>query len=436
MNRGKPTIWRPFTIQGESMTTPLLVKSGNGLWLQLEDGRKIADMISSWWVNLFGHGNAHIACAIAEQAHRLEHVIFAGFTHEGAERLADRLLEFSGYHFQHAFFSDNGSTAVEVALKTAFQYWKNKGEHKRSRILAFNNAYHGDTLGAMSAASPSVFNEVFSEWMIDVDRVAYPSTWLGDHDFTDKEFEVLKEIELLFESTPESFAAVIIEPLIQGAGGMQMCRPAFLQQLEQLTKRYEILVIYDEVMTGFGRTGSYFAFQEAHTSPDLICLSKGITGGFLPMGMTLSTAAVFDTFYADDAMKTLWHGHSYTGNPISCAAANASLDLLLQTDDQRNAIKNTHFDLLPQLVHRTEILNKPRIQGTVAAVDIKTSEEAGYLNSVASQIKTTAPEYGLLLRPLGDVLYLMPPYCISEAELVWAYEQTEKMLNKIKKASF
>jgi adenosylmethionine-8-amino-7-oxononanoate aminotransferase len=436
MTKKHPTIWKPFTVQGSLMPEPLVVKSGSGIWLELSDGRKIMDLISSWWVNLHGHTHPHIARAIAEQATQLEHVIFAGFTHEGAELLAQRLVLLSGNHFQHAFFSDNGSTAVEVALKTAYQYWKNRGENQRTRILAFSDAYHGDTLGAMSAASPSVFNEIFAEWLMKIDRVDYPSSWIGDDKAEQKEQAVLEKIERMFSADPESFAVIIIEPLIQGAGGMNMCRPEFLRELEKLAQRFEVLVVYDEVMTGFGRTGAYFAYQQAGTRPDLICLSKGITGGFLPMGMTMSTSIVFESFYADDAMKTLWHGHSYTGNPLSCAAANASLDLLLESDEQRSRINEIHQVYLPVLVERTGVLEKPRIQGTIAAAQIITNDRAGYLNKIADEIKSQAPDFGLLLRPLGNVIYFMPPYCITKEELIQAYHQTEKMLLKINKASF
>lgn len=427
MPKSYPKIWKPFTIQGDQAPQPTKVISGNGLWLTLEDGTEVMDLISSWWVNLHGHAHPAIAQAIADQANKLEHVIFAGFTHDPAEYLIDELIDLTEGTFQHAFFSDNGSTAVEVALKTAYQYWQNKGIESRKRVLAFEGAYHGDTVGAMSASSPSVFNDVFKQWMMTVDRVEYPSTWIGDAEVAAKEEIVLRKVKSLFESDPTEFAAILIEPLIQGAGGMNMCRPEFLQKLELLAKEFDVLVIYDEVMTGFGRTGSLFAYQKAGTNPDLICLSKGLTGGFLPMALTLSNSSVFQTFYANDAIKTLWHGHSYTGNPLGCAAAVASLSLTKAALPKLAQIQQWHQKGIESIAEISSV-KRPRLCGTVAAVDIQTEGADGYLNSIGQTLRNEFIMKGMLVRPLGNVLYFMPPYCITEAELGRVYEVTREIL--------
>jgi adenosylmethionine---8-amino-7-oxononanoate aminotransferase len=412
----KSLIWKPFTIQGVS-PEPHNVISGNGLYLKLQDGRKIKDMISSWWVNLHGHSHPYIARAIYEQAQKLEHVIFADYTHDPAEKLANKLHELSNGLFGKVFFSDNGSTTVEVALKISRQYWINQGKNQRNRVLAFDGAYHGDTFGAMSAGARGIFSDAFSDWMFDVDRVEYPSTWVDDCDRESKEEQALLNIEALFENAPDSFAALIIEPLVQGAGGMRMCRSVFLQKLVQLAKKYHVLVIFDEVMTGFGRTGNMFAFQNAEVQPDLICLSKGLTGGFLPMSVTLVTDRVFEPFNSPDSIKTFWHGHSYTANPLGCAAAIASLEVFESGESDYGQLSTWYTECIKRLVALQNV-EKIRQCGTILAFDVKThARQSGYLDSVGHLIKSKALERGMLIRPLGNVVYFMPPYCITKEEL-------------------
>jgi adenosylmethionine-8-amino-7-oxononanoate aminotransferase len=423
-------IWKPFTIQGLS-PEPLKVESGSGLYLKLDDGRKIKDLISSWWVNVHGHTHPAIAKAIYDQAQQLEHVIFADYTHDPAEKLASKLISTANGHFGKVFFSDNGSTAVEVALKIAKQHWRNKGINSRNRLLAFEGAYHGDTFGAMSAGDRSVFSEAFNEWMFDVDHVAYPETWIGDIERDAKEAEILSNVESNFENHPETYAAVIVEPLIQGAGGMRMCRSDFLQKLVEIAHKHDVLVIFDEVMTGFGRTGNLFAFQKAQVKPDLICLSKGLTGGFLPMSVTLVTDKVFEPFNAPDAMKTFWHGHSYTANPLGCAAALASFTVFDSGESNYQRLGEWYKDPIQQL---TAISTVERIRqcGTILAFDVKpTSQNTGYLNSVGQLIKRKALERGMLLRPLGNVVYFMPPYCIKKEELDESCRSMIDILNEL-----
>lgn len=418
MDRDRSRIWMPYT-QMKTAPEPLKIKSGKGVWLYPEKGGKLMDCISSWWVNIHGHGRPEIAEAIYRQAQELEHVISAGFTHEPAERLADLLTLKLPDNLKRVFYSDNGSTAVEVALKMAFQYWKNKGVKTRTSFLAFEGAYHGDTFGAMSSGSRSVFNEPFNELFFEVDHVSFPSTWMDDSEVLDKETTAISCLEMLLEKNPGRYAAMIAEPIVQGASGMNMCRPEFMKKIQAVLKKHDILMIYDEVMTGFGRLGDWFACLKAGTTPDIICLSKGITGGFLPLAVTIASEDVFDAFYDDDAAKALYHGHSYTANPIGCAAAVASFGLLSETEDGFRKIENIHLRNMEKL-RNCENITRFRVTGTIAAMDF--TADSGYLSSLGPMLKSFFTENGFLLRPLGNVVYILPPYCISEEEICMIYE--------------
>jgi adenosylmethionine---8-amino-7-oxononanoate aminotransferase len=427
-----PHLWYPY-FSAKTAPAPLVVKSAQGVWLELADGRRLIDCISSWWVNTYGHGHPRIAQAIYEQAQTLEQVIFSGFSHEPAEQLATQLVarldvpaqpvfakrlpqerephvKLSHYNkLQRVFYSDNGSNAVEIALKMAYQYWVNQGE-TRSTFLSFTGAYHGDTFGAMSIGSRSLFSAVFQDLLFAVETVEYPATYDGDESIDQREVEILQDIEQKLQSQP--YAGIVIEPLVQGAGGMRMCRPIFLQQLRQLATKHHTLLIFDEVMTGFGRTGANFACQKAGVSPDLICLSKGITGGFLPFAVTICTEAIYQAFYSDDPLHTLYHGHSYTANPLGCAAALAGLELLTEYQPIFAGMAARHWSHLEKL-RQHPLVSQVRVQGTIAAMNIGDDQGKGYLNEVGMKIRQLAIEQGLLLRPLGNVLYLMPPYCES-----------------------
>lgn len=423
-----PNIWHPFTIQ-KNAPEPVKVLSGDGIWLELENGKRIADCISSWWVNIHGHANPVIADAIQEQSNKLEHVIFANFTHDPAEEIADILTGMLPGNLNKVFFSDNGSTAVEVAIKTAVQYWQNIGE-VRNKIIAFNGAYHGDTFGAMSAGDRTIFSRVFENMLFEVDFVDYPFTWQGDGEINEKEDAVIEAIEQLLTESPGEYAAIIVEPLIQGAGGMRVCREEFLQRLDWVNRQYDTLLIFDEVMTGFGRTGRNFASVRSQVEPDIICLAKGLTGGFLPLSVTVSSDQVYESFYSDDPMKTLWHGHSYTANPLGCAAAVASMKLLKEAEARIQEMESAHLSHLAEFEHLS-MIEKIRVKGTIAAFDIKNREETGYFNSVSNEIKARCADYDLLIRPLGNTVYLMPPYCITEDELEWVYQQLGKLIEEV-----
>ncbi len=423
-----PHIWYPFT-QAKTSPQPLKVISASGIWLELEDKSKIMDCISSWWVNIHGHSHPKIAEAIYRQAQELEQVIFAGFTHQPAENLAEKLVKKLPEGLSRVFFSDNGSTAVEVALKMAYQYWVNLSQ-QRQKFIAFEGAYHGDTFGAMSVGSRSLFSQVFSDMLFEVDFLPYPETYINDSDVEEKEQKVLTSLKEKLEQNPQDYAGIIIEPLVQGAGGMRMCRVEFLRKLQKLVKQFDTLLIFDEVMTGFGRTGEWFSCIKSQVTPDIICLSKGITGGFLPLSVTICSEKIYDTFYSDDPIKTLYHGHSYTANPLGCAAALASLELMVENQPKFSSMEAKHLQFLEILKDNSKI-EKLRVTGTIAAMNIVNKQESGYLNQVGLVIKQKALEKGLLLRPLGNVLYIMPPYCITDEELSEVYDGIYEILEVI-----
>ncbi|HET9949010.1 MAG TPA: adenosylmethionine--8-amino-7-oxononanoate transaminase, partial [Longimicrobiales bacterium] len=354
-----------------------------------------------------GHAHPAIARAVAEQAARLEQVIFAGFSHEPAARLAAELVEHLPGGLERVFFSDDGSTAVEVAVKIALQLHRNRGE-ARPLIAALENAYHGDTFGAMSVSARGVFTDAFADHLFEVARLPDPS-----------EGDTVSALTALLDRDGRRVAALIVEPLLLGAGGMRVWDADVLRSLHALTREHGVLLIADEVLTGFGRTGPLFACGGAGVEPDVICLSKGLTGGFLPLGATVVTREVFEAFRSSDRRRTLFHGHSYTANPLACAAARASLALLDEASEaRRRAIEVAHRRHLGALAGHPRV-ERPRVLGTAAAFDLRA--RPGYLDPVGPRLQAFALERGVLLRPLGSVVYVLPPYCVTEEELahVW-----------------
>jgi len=404
-------IWHPYTQHGLA-EPPIAIARASGAYLYDASGRAIFDAISSWWVTLHGHAQPEIAAAIAEQARTLEQVMFAGFTHEPAVRLAEGLVARAPAGLSRVFFSDDGSTAVEVALKIALQYWRQRGEPRRL-IVALENAYHGDTFGAMSVSARGLFTEPFAEYLFEVARLPDPV----DHD-------VPAALEDLIRSRGRDVAAVIVEPMLLGAGGMRVWSADTLRALREITRRHGIVLIADEVLTGFGRTGPLFACEHAGISPDVMCLSKGITGGFIPFAATLATEALFEAFRSTDRKRTLFHGHSYTANPIACAAALASLALLDdRSADRRRAIERSHRAAAARLSASRGVTNV-RVLGTMVALELAVRAEGdrGYLSGIGPALRTFALDRGVLLRPLGDTVYLLPPYCSTDADLARAYD--------------
>lgn len=388
------------------MPDPIPIVKGAGTCIFDDEGRQYLDAISSWWVTLHGHAHPYIAEKIYKQALTLEQVIFAGFTHEPAVLLAERLLEILPGSLSRIFYSDNGSTATEVALKMALQYWWNKGMHHRKKILAFNHSYHGDTFGAMSVSERSVFTLAFQEKLFEVQFVDIHQPGAAS--------QVVDWDEV---------ACVIYEPLVQGAGGMLMYEPEILDSFLRQCRAHEVICIADEVMTGFGRTGKLFASGYLTEKQDIVCLSKGLTGGTMALGVTACSQRIYEAFLEEDKLKTFFHGHSFTANPLACAAALASLDLLLTADCQQriDRIGRQHLAFATELARAFPAATKNiRCRGTLFGFELVQGKDE-YLNNIGREITAMALSQGVYLRPLGNTIYLMPPYCITEAELNQVY---------------
>ncbi len=425
-------LWHPFTQYGVD-PAPLLVRGGRGVFIETQDGRQILDAISSWWVNLHGHSHPAIAKAVAEQAARLEHVLFAGFSHEPAEELSARLAKVMPAPLRHVFFSDDGSTAVEVALKLALQYWNNCGRPEKRRIVALENAYHGDTAGAMSVSDDSPFTAAFDSWRIPVLRThaAFCAHCPVGLTRATCKIDCLNKLEQLLSEQGHEIAAVIVEPLLQGAGGMIVHPEEFLAGVRRLTSAHNVLLIADEVLTGFGRTGRMFACERAGVVPDLMCVAKGLTGGFLPLAATFATNQIHEAFIGVERTRAFFHGHSYTANPIACAAANASLQIFENEPvfERIAAIEQVHATRLPSFSEHPCVFDVRRI-GTVAAIELKVPD-GGYLSSLRPKLYRFYLDRGVLLRPLGNVVYILPPYVITPEQLNFVYDVIQQSMELV-----
>ncbi|WP_376717465.1 adenosylmethionine--8-amino-7-oxononanoate transaminase [Bradyrhizobium sp. 62B] len=401
----RTAIWHPFT-QHALQDEMIEVVRGSGAYLHTTDGRRVIDAISSWWVVTHGHCHPRIVSAIQEQAAKLNQVIFAGYTHDPAEKVAELLLKLAPRGLDHVFFSDSGSTSVEVALKMALGYWHNIGK-KRTRIVVMQNSYHGDTIGAMSVGARGVFNAAYGPLLFEVTSIPFPAR---GHEQT-----TLDALE--FACRNESPAAFIVEPLILGAGGMLMYPAWMLKEMKRICETSDVLFIADEVMTGWGRTGTLFACEQADVAPDIACYSKGLTGGALPLAVTLCRADIFDAHYSKDRTRTFFHSSSYTANPVACAAAVANLDLW-QTREahQRLASVATMQEHGIEPFRTDPRFTNVRRTGTITALDLKASD-AGYLADIGPKLQELFRDRDLLLRPLGNTIYVMPPYCVTAEDL-------------------
>ncbi len=417
-DKDKAHVWHPFT-HLKNAEPNIVIERAEGSYFYDDKGNKIIDAIASWWVNLHGHCNSYISKKVAEQVFKMEHAIFSGFTHKPAVTLAEILLKHLPENQNKIFYSDNGSTAVEVGLKMALQYWHNKGEQRRI-FIAFENAYHGDTFGGMSVGERNVFNNAFENLLFDVVHVSLPNE--SNIDF------IKEQLKRLIEN--HSIAGFIFEPLVQGAAGMKMYEAKYLDELIDLCKQNNVITIADEVMTGFGRTGKYFASDHLKNNPDIICLSKGLTGGYMPLGVTSCAEFIHTAFISDDKTKTFFHGHSYTANPTACAAALASLDVLDEENTWKNIerIHEQHEKFYNKIEYHKALKNV-RCCGTILAFELETSEETHYLNMASERIAEYFIKKNILLRPLGNVFYILPPYCISDEDLEYIYMEIESFLN-------
>jgi adenosylmethionine---8-amino-7-oxononanoate aminotransferase len=432
IDRDRACLWHPYT-QMLTGPPPLPVVRAQGVWLYTEDGRRILDGISSWWVNIHGHSHPKLNEALAAQARELEHVVFAGCTHRPAIELAERLLEVLPPGLTRIFYSDNGSTAVEVALKLALQYWRNRGEPQRRTFVTLHHAYHGDTVGAMSASEDSLFTRAFEALLFPVVRAYAPYCYRCPLGLTLDTCGIacLADLESRLRESADSIAGILLEPMLQGAGGMIVWPPEFLTGARRLADRYGTLLIADEVLTGFGRTGRMFACEHAGIRADLVCLSKGITGGYLPLGATAATTAIYEAFLSHDRGKAFFHGHSYTANPLACAVGVASLNLF--RDEcvlaRVQALERQLRDGLEPMRSFASVGNV-RVLGGVGIVELE-SAEPGYLDSLGPRLYREFLDRGLLLRPLGNIVYFMPPFVISETETEWALSQMSDVLSKL-----
>lgn len=430
-NRDKKAVWHPFT-QLKTAPLPIAIVKGEGAYFYDEDGKRYIDGIASWWVNIHGHCHPYLTKKISEQLQTLEHTIFSGFTHEPAVQLAERLLKRLPENQSKIFYSDNGSTAVEVALKMAFQYWSNLSIPK-TKVIAFENGYHGDTFGGMSVGARNAFNNPFSKLLFDVIHIPVP--------VKGKEEETINTLKTALQQ--DDIASFIFEPLIQGAGGMVMYSETVLDEMIQLCRAKNIICIADEVMTGFGRTGKFFASDHLANKPDIICMSKGLTGGVMPLGATSCAQFIYDAFLSDDKMKTFFHGHSYTANPTACSAALASMDLFDKPEahpTERNQSFGQAFENIKRIeqqhnaflqkIKTHKALNDVRQLGTILAFEIKTKEHTHYLNSLSEYISEFFIARGIILRPLGNIVYILPPYCISNEDLDIIYNAIEEFLEE------
>ncbi len=455
LEKDRKYLWHPYT-QAKIAPMPIPIVGAKGVWLEAEDGRKLLDGVSSWWVNTHGHSHPYLNEALRKQAETLEHVIFAGFTHEPAVKLAEKLVEVLPEGLTRVFYSDNGSTAVEVALKMAYQYWRNKGE-ERQTFIALEHAYHGDTIGAMSASDDSQFTAPFKNLLFKVLRAEAPyalhcdrclvqspeskvqsleaksvSSALADVSKSNTKkrcnLSCAESLENLLKNHHRETSAVIIEPMLQGAGGMIVWEKEYLAKVRELCDKYGVLLIADEVLTGFGRTGKMFACDHAGISPDIICLSKALTAGYMPLGATAATEEIFKAFYDDDRLKTFFHGHSYCANPLACALGIANLELFEKekTLDKIAFINQKFLEFEPKISSLDSVLDV-RIIGGVLAFELKV-EKGGYLADIGQNLYQEFLKRNIVLRPLGNVLLFMPPYVIEEKEIDWVLGEIEDVL--------
>ena len=430
LERSLAAVWHPCTQMKQHEWLPLVpVARGEGSWLYDFDGRRYLDAISSWWVNLFGHCNSRINAAITDQLGRLEHVLLAGFSHEPAVLLSERLARLTGGALGHCFYASDGASAVEIALKMSFHYWRNSGRPGKTGFISLAGSYHGETLGALAVTDVALFKNVYAPLVMRSTTVPSPDWRLAEAGEPARDFAVrcAQALERHLAQHHEEIAALIVEPLVQGATGMAMYNPEYLRRARALCDRYGVHLIADEIMTGFGRTGSFFAHAQAEITPDFLCLSKGITGGYLPLSAVMTRDAIYQAFYDDDATRGFLHSHSYTGNALACRAALATLDIF----EQDHVIEANRLKAARMTATLEPIARHPRVQnfrntGMIWAFEVRDAGPA-----FASRFFAEALARELLLRPLGSTVYFMPPYVIGPEETGLLANGTIALLNSL-----
>lgn len=431
LKRSLAAVWHPCTQMKHHERLPLVpVARGAGCWLYDSDGRRYLDAISSWWVNLFGHCHPRIGAALADQLGRLEHVLLAGFSHEPVVELSERLARATGAVLGHCFYASDGASAVEIALKMSFHYWRNCGSPAKTRFVSLAGSYHGETLGALAVTDVRLFKDVYAPLVMASTPVASPDWRLAERGESARDYAVrcAAALERHLERHHAETAALIVEPLVQGAIGMAMHDAEYLRRARAICDRYGVHLIADEIMTGFGRTGTFFAFEQAGITPDFLCLSKGLTGGYLPLSVVLTRDAVYEAFYDEDVTRGFLHSHSYTGNPLACRAALATLDLF---EEERviesNRDRSARINAATQRIARHPRVRNFRNTGMVWAFEVETVDPSSF----ARGFFAAALERELLLRPLGNTVYFMPPYVIGEDEIDLLATRTAALLDAL-----
>lgn len=413
LNRSLHAVWHPCTQMKQHETYPLIpILRGDGTWLYDAEGKQYLDTVSSWWVNLFGHNNPRIKDAIKQQLDTLEHVMLAGFTHEPVVALSEKLAKLTG--LGHAFYASDGASATEIALKMSFHYWRNVGKSTKTKFISLQNSYHGETLGSLGVTDVAIFKDTYAPLLIQSTQVPSPDFRLAENGESAEDFALrcAQQLEQYIAQHHEELAAFIIEPLVQCAAGMGMYHPVYLTKAREICSKYAVHLIADEIAVGFGRTGTMFACEQGSIRPDFICLSKGITGGYLPLSAVLTTDSIYQAFYDDSIVKGFLHSHSYTGNPLACSAALATLaifesDDILPANCEKSAFIVNEMQVLAELPIRHF-----RYQGMIFAFDVATANA-----QFSKQCYQTAMQLGLLLRPIGNTVYFMPPYTITQTEI-------------------
>ena len=430
LRRSLAAVWHPCTQMKHHERLPLVpVTRGAGCWLYDADGRRYLDAISSWWVNLFGHCHPRINAALTDQLGRLEHVLLAGFSHEPVVELSERLGRATGGALGHCFYASDGASAVEIALKMSFHYWRNRGSPAKTRFVSLVGSYHGETLGALAVTDVRLFKDVYAPLLMASSQVASPDGRLAEKGESARDYALrcAADLERHLERHHAETAAFIVEPLVQGAGGMAMYDAEYLRRARTVCDRYGVHLIADEIMTGFGRTGSFFACDQAGITPDFLCLSKGITGGYLPLSVVLTREGVYQAFYDDDVARGFLHSHSYTGNPLACRAALATLDLF----DEERVIETNHARSARVTAAARPLARHPRVKhfrntGMIWAFEVETADPA-----FARRFHAAALERELLLRPLGNTVYFMPPYVIGDEEIELMAGRTAALIDAL-----
>lgn len=434
VTRSLKSVWHPGTQMQQHETVPLIpVKRAHGAWLYNADGQRFLDGISSWWVNLFGHTNTRINEAIKDQLGLIEHAMLAGFTHEPVVELSERLSAKTNHVLGHCFYASDGASAVEIALKMSFHFWRNTGKESKQEFVCLSNSYHGETIGALAVTDVALFKDAYAPLVRNALTTASPDARLAKDGETayDVAIRAANELDRLLQSRPNKVAAVIVEPLVQCATGMAMHDPVYLSQIREICDRHEVHLIADEIAVGFGRTGSFFACEQANIWPDFLCLSKGITGGYLPLSLVMTRSKIFDAFYSPDVKRGFLHSHSYTGSALACRAALATLDIFEEDNviDNNRILASKITQGLQPLAEHAQVTNF-RQRGMIWAFDVKPKATA-HLHDFSAAFFTAGLKEELFLRPIGNTVYMIPPYILNDDEVDFLTKTTLKTFEQV-----